>query len=147
MPGGSRSDTGKRGLTRVATTILIIIICFFVGSGIYYFINQTVASSPNNNTADITPPSIQDVPISSKTETSATIAWKTSEPSTSQVIVNDSSDAFITETELQETLVTNHSVSLSELQPNTTYQYTVISRDAAGNEATSQDELTTLAQA
>src|SRR4030043_409791 len=147
MPGGSRSDTGKRGLTRVATTILIIIICFFVGSGIYYFINQTVASSPNNNTADITPPSIQDVRISSKTETSATIAWKTNEPSTSQVIVHDSSDVIITTTEIQEALVTNHSISLSGLQPGTTYQYTVISRDAAGNENTSEGNLVTSAKA
>ena len=93
------------------------------------------------------PPSIQDVRISSTTETSATITWKTSEPSTSQVIVRDSSDVTITTTELQETLVTNHSVSLSGLQPNTTYQYTVISRDAAGNEATFKEELITAAKA
>jgi hypothetical protein len=37
-------------------------------------------------------------------------------------------------------LVTHHSINLSDLDPDTTYHYYVASRDASGNEATSEDD-------
>jgi hypothetical protein len=50
-------------------------------------------------------------------------------------------------TTLDATLVTSHSVSLSELTPGTIYHYRVKSKDASGNEAVSADQtLTTVAQ-
>jgi peroxiredoxin len=140
------SDSGKRRLVRTFTTLFILIVCVLVGSGIYFFFHQTGTQSPPESTIDTTISSIQSV-VPSTTDTSATITWKTDKPATSQVIVRDSSDAIVTETELQETLVTSHSVDISGLKPNTTYNYTLISTDADGNEITSKGELRTLATA
>jgi peroxiredoxin len=146
--GGDISGAGRRGgLSGIATTFIIIIVCLLIGGGIYYFVNQNGTSSPTNNTVDITPPSIQNVKISATTATGATITWKTDEPATSQVRVLDSSDAIIIETDPKETLATSHSATLSGLEPGTTYKYTVISTDDAGNETTSKGELTTLTTA
>jgi len=140
------SDSGRRGLIRIVTTLLILIICFFIGSGIYYIFTQTGTPPLPNSTADTTPPSIQSVSISSITETGAVISWRTDKPATSQVIVLDP-NGVSTQTKPVEALSTSHSVTLSGLKPNKTYHYTVISKDANGNETTSEGELTTLATA
>jgi len=129
---------------KVVTTMFILLICFFIGSGIYYFVTQTWTPSPPANTADTTRPNIQSAPISSTAETGATITWRTDKPATSRVILRDPSGVS-TEIKPQENLDTSHGVTLSGLQPNTTYSYTVISTDADGKETTSEGELTTLA--
>ena len=95
--------------------------------------------------ADVTPPEIQSVLVSDITQTSAVVTWETDEPATSQLMMCEP-DGFCTWTEPKETLVTNHSVALSDLKPDTTYHYTVISMDAEQNEATSEGELATLGQ-
>ncbi len=140
------SDSGRRGLIRIITTLFIIIVCFFVGSGIYYFVNQAGTSSPSNGTTDTTLPSFQSVSPSSITKTGATINWKTDEPTTGQV------DYWKTETDVLTTtedtnLSTSHSVTLTGLDPGTTYYFKVTSTDAAENTATAKGELTTLATA
>jgi peroxiredoxin len=140
------SDSGKRRLVRTFTTLFILIVCVLVGSGIYFFFHQTGTQSPPESTIDTTISSIQSV-VPSTTDTSATITWKTDKPATSQVIIRDSSDAIVTETKLQETLDTSHSVDISGLKPNTTYNYTLISSDATGNKITHEGDLTTLATA
>jgi len=144
--GGDVSDAGKRGLPRIITTLFIIIACLFVGGGIYYFVNQGGTPSPSNGTADITPPSIQSGPISSTTETGATITWETDEPATSQVDYGET-ETYGLSTTPDTNLSTSHSVVLTELDPNTTYYFKIISEDAAGNEITAKGELTTLATA
>ena len=96
-------------------------------------------------TSDTTPPSITNVLASDITETSATITWTTDEKSTSQVEYGETAD-YGSATPLDESLVTSHSVSLSGLEPDTTYHYRVKSKDTSGNEATSEDKsFTTLA--
>ena len=95
--------------------------------------------------ADVTPPEIQSVLVSDITQTSAVVTWETDEPATSQLMMCEP-DGFCTWTEPEETLITNHSVALSDLKPDTTYHYTVISMDAEENEATSEGELATLGQ-
>ncbi|MCJ7655449.1 MAG: redoxin domain-containing protein [Dehalococcoidia bacterium] len=144
--GGGVPGAGRRGLPRIITTLFIIIACLFVGGGIYYFVNQAETPSPSNGTADITPPSFQNVPTSSITETGATITWKTDKPTRGKV------EYWKTETDvpaarLDENLSTSHSVTLPELDPGTTYYFKVTSTDAAGNEATAEGNLTTLAEA
>ena len=94
---------------------------------------------------DTTPPVISNVDVSSISDTSAVITWESDEPATSQVMICDP-DGFCTWTERDETPVTTHSVNLSDLDPNTTYHLTVVSMDAMENEATSEGDLTTLAE-
>jgi len=144
--GGGVSGAGKRGLVRVITTLFIVIVCFFVGGGIYYFVNQAETSSPSNGTVDITPPSIQNVSPSAITETGATINWRTDEPTRGQV------EYWKTETDVpavrvDENLSTSHSVTLTGLDADTTYYFKITSTDAADNQATAEDHLTTLATA
>ncbi|MCX6008730.1 MAG: redoxin domain-containing protein [Chloroflexi bacterium] len=142
---GGISDSGRRGLIRIITTLFIIIVCFFIGSGIYYFVTQTGTPPLPNSTADTTPPSIQSDPIPSTTETGATITWITDEPATSQVNYGETEPYDSTTPDTN--LATSHSVKLTGLDPGTTYYFKVISTDAAGNEATAKGELTTLATA
>ena len=140
------SDSGKRRLVRTFTTLFIIIVCVLVGSGIYFFFHQTGTPPPPESTIDTTISSIQSVSISSTTETGATITWKTDEPATSQVNYGKT-ETYGSTTPLDTNLSTSHGVTLTRLDPNTTYNFKVISTDAAGNEATSKGELTTLATA
>ncbi len=144
--GGGVSGAGKRGLKRIITTLFIIIVCFFVGSGIYYFVNQGGASSPSNGTADITLLSIQGVSTSSITETGATINWGTDEPTTGKVEYWKTETDVLT-TPVDSNLSTSHSVKLTGLDPGTTYYFKVISTDTVGNEATVEGNLKTLAAA
>ena len=94
---------------------------------------------------DTTPPVISNADVSSISETSAVITWESDEPATSQVMICDPA-GFCTWTERDETPVTTHSVNLTDLDPNTTYHLTVVSMDAMENEATSEGDLTTLAE-
>jgi peroxiredoxin len=90
---------------------------------------------------DTTPPIIQKVSISDIAESKAVITWQTNKPATSQVEIWDSNASV--STELDETLVTDHSVPLTDLKLNTRYRFTVISKDRSGNKAGLEIELTT----
>jgi len=142
--GRGVSGAGKGGLIRGITIMFIVIVCLFVGGGIYYFVNQEGTPAPSNDTVDIMPPSIQ-VSTPSITETGATISWGTDEPTRGKV------EYWKTETDvltrLDENLSTSHSVTLSELEPNTTYYFKITSTDATENQATVEGNLTTLAAA
>jgi len=140
------SDSGKRRLVRTFTTLFILIVCVLVGSGIYFFFHQTSTPPPPESTIDTTISSIQNVSITSITETGATITWKTDQPASSQVTVRDP-DGVIAKTEPQETMATSHSVDISSLKPNTTYHYILKSTDATGTEITKEGDLATLATA
>ncbi len=94
-------------------------------------------------TKDTTPPVISNVEVSDITETSAVVTWETDEPTTSQVMVCDP-EGGCTWTELDETLVTAHSVSLSGLKPNIVYKFTATSTDARENQVIYEGEFTTL---
>jgi peroxiredoxin len=122
------------------------VICFFVGSGIYYAVSQTRTSSqpqvPTTSTSLIIP----SVPISSTTETGAVITWTTDKPATSQVEYGKT-ETYGSKTAENTKLTTSHSVTLTGLDPNTTYYFKAISQDASGNKVTSEGELKTLPQA
>ena len=89
---------------------------------------------------DTTPPTIADISASDITSASATVAWSTDEPSTSQVQCWSGKTYCSSESAIDERLVTSHSVSLSNLCSDNTIRFVVKSRDASGNEAMS-DEL------
>lgn len=85
---------------------------------------------------DSVPPRISDVQSISLSPTSEQISWTTEEPADSQVEYGTTT-AYGTLSQRQLGLVTVHSITISGLQPDTTYHFRVISRDVAGNMATS----------
>jgi peroxiredoxin len=131
---------------RILSTVFIVIVCLIIGSGIYYFLNRTEATptvnNAVNNAVDNSLLGMLDVSVQSTTETEATIKWTTDKPSTSLVKITDASGAVIKTTPV-ETLASSHSITISGLRPSTTYHYTVVSTDAAGNKMTSGGELRT----
>ena len=86
--------------------------------------------------SDSTAPTIAEVGASGITTSGATITWTTDEPATSQVKYGLTA-AYGYATSLDKNRIASHSVTLSELEPGTTYYYGVVSVDKAGNQATS----------
>jgi chitodextrinase len=70
------------------------------------------------------------------------ITWTTDEPADSQVFYRRSGDTTYQQTAVDSALVTAHSVPLSGLEPETTYEYHVRSADSAGNAAVSSPDQT-----
>ena len=92
------------------------------------------AAPPATTTLDTTPPVISNVATSEITNTSATVTWTTDEVSDS--VVNYGTDTTLGTMESDSTLVTTHSITLTGLTPETTYNYEVKSTDSSGNTAT-----------
>ena len=87
---------------------------------------------------DTDPPVISDVQSTTESDTSTSVSWDTNELATSQVDYG-TTIAYGQSSTLDPTLVTNHNVMLTGLNPQTLYHYRVRSRDAAGNLAVSGD--------
>ena len=81
------------------------------------------------------PPAITDVSIVAVRPTSAKIAWKTGIPATSQVFFGEKSQELNQITIEYATLVSAHTVTISDLKPKTTYYFTAVSRNENGVEA------------
>jgi len=88
--------------------------------------------------SDTTPPTISSVSASSITHNSATITWTTNENSDSQVEYGPTA-SYGSQTVLDASMVTSHSVLVSNLSPSSTYHYRVKSKDTASNQAISTD--------
>ena len=102
---------------------------------ISYF-STGVSDLPNGQGGtDITPPTISNVATTSLTTNSITITWATDELSNSYIGYSTTSGSFGTEIGVP-SMVTSHSVTLSNLQPNTAYYFQVKSYDPSGNLAT-----------
>ena len=85
---------------------------------------------------ETTAPTISAMAASNVTASAATITWTTNEAATSQIEYGPTS-SYGTLTPLDPTLVASHSLPLAGLGAQTTYNYRVRSRDAAGNERVS----------
>ena len=94
------------------------------------------AAATDTIVLDTTAPTISARTATNITGTSATITWTTNEPATSQVDYGLTT-SYGSTTPLDSNLVTSHSVVLTGLAPNTTYNFRVRSADAAGNERVS----------
>ncbi len=114
----------------------IIPICQILPPGIAKKIWGSSTSTP-----DVTAPVISNVAVSSNS-TSALIAWITNEPADSRIAYGTST-AYGSETTLASSLVTSHSQTLTGLTASTAYHFQVKSKDAAGNAATSSDQVFT----
>ncbi|HXE75012.1 MAG TPA: S8 family serine peptidase [Candidatus Xenobia bacterium] len=87
---------------------------------------------------DATPPNIFAVTTSGISSTTALVTWQTDEPSTTQVEYGTTT-AYGSSSPLDSSLTTSHAVMLSNLLAHTLYHYRVGSRDATGNQTTSDD--------
>ena len=81
---------------------------------------------------DTTAPTISAVVATVVTSSSVTITWTTNEPATSQVDYGLTT-SYGSSSPLDTTLVTAHSVTLTGLAANSTYDFRVRSNDALGN--------------
>src|SRR5574341_1445892 len=127
-----------------------------LGPGTYFFAltayNTAGAESGVSNEAskvipDTQPPVISAVTVGGITSAQATVSWTTNEPATSLVEYGTTTTYGLQTTE-NLALAGQHQHQLTGLQASTTYHYRVLSRDAAGNLATSADRtFTTLAAA
>jgi peroxiredoxin len=113
--------------------IAAIILCLVLAGFSIFIVNR-----------DKTVPVIQNISISDIAQTSAIINWQTNEPAISEVTICSSDNC--TSVKLDESLVTNHSATITDIEPNTRYQLTVISRDKQGKEAKLTLELVTPAK-
>jgi peroxiredoxin len=110
--------------------IAAIILCLVLAGFSFFMVNR-----------DKTVPVIQNVSISDIAQTSAIINWQTNEPATSQVTICSSDNC--TSLKLDESLVTNHSATVTDIKPGTRYQLTVVARNKQGKEASFALELVT----
>lgn len=94
-----------------------------------------------NSAGDTTPPVISAISSSSVNQNGATISWTTNEAADSKVEYGTTT-AYGSSTALNSSLVTAHTMVVSGLDAGTTYHYRVISRDAAGNTASSTTDRT-----
>lgn len=92
----------------------------------------------SGSTVDTDPPSISSIDVSSISPSSAVVSWQTDEPATSQVNYGLTS-SYGSSSNLDSTLTTNHSVTLSGLSANSGYHFQVRSSDASDNVALSAD--------
>ena len=81
---------------------------------------------------DTEPPAISNISVESITINSATIKWNTNEPGDSLVKYGIESENYTIQ-EYSETYVTQHTIKLAGLAPNTTYYFVVNSTDPSGN--------------
>src|SRR3989338_4950009 len=105
------------------------------------------STKPYLVTLDTKAPVVSNMAANNLTSTSVTITWTTNEASDSQVQYRVQGTTTWTNTMLNTSLVTSHSIALSGLNASTVYEYWVKSKDAAGNLATQAtlSTLTTLA--
>ena len=90
-------------------------------------------------------PVISGIVADNITDSSATITWTTDKPTISQVEYGTIGSGYLA-TPSDAQLTTNHNITLSGLQPSTTYYWRVRAKDAKGKESISEDmAFTTLA--
>lgn len=103
--------------------------------------NVGTATSVSVTVSNVTPPSppvISAVTAGNIQSSTVTISWTTDKPASSQVDYGLTT-AYGNSTNIDNTLVTSHSVALTGLNPSSTYHYRVRSTDAGGNSAVSGD--------
>lgn len=112
------------------------------GLGDLYYLQKLVATIEATGTEDATPPVISNVRVVAVTFYSATVAWETDEPATSEVEYGPAIPYSSKVT--QGGAVTVHWVTLIGLRPGTTYHFRVCSTSAGGRDCSGDRTFTTL---
>ncbi len=87
---------------------------------------------------DTKPPEISNVVVSNVSATGVVVAWRTNEPSDTQVEFGTTT-AYGSVSALNPAMVLNHSVAFGGLSPLTLYHFRVRSKDPSGNAGVSRD--------
>jgi hypothetical protein len=140
------TQTYSGGPTTVGTNGTYGRFRYFPALGVFAVVNQwsenaftlRLTSGGGTGTGGSTGPSISGIGTTGVTSNAANVIWTTNVQSTSQVDYGTSA-SYGTTTQLNSSMVTNHSVSLSSLISGTTYHYRVHSKDSSGNESISGD--------
>lgn len=104
---------------------------------------QIVATTDTSSvTVDTTAPTISNINSSITFPPGANISWTTDEASTTYVEYG-LTDSYGSSTVLDPTLTTSHTANIAGLSQVTSYHFRVVSVDAAGNVATSGDNVFT----
>ena len=111
------------------------------GLGDLYYIQKLVATVEAPGVEDTTPPVISSVRVVGVTFYSATIAWETDEPSSSEVEYGPTVSYSSRVT--QGGAVTDHRVSVTGLRPDTLYHFRVCSTSAGGRSCSGDGTFTT----
>lgn len=92
-------------------------------------------------TPDTTAPVISDLRVRDIDHNSADIRWMTNEPANAKIYYGTSSPLNLgtASTESRSAFTTPHDVEIDDLQASTTYYVIVVSKDSAGNTATSSE--------
>jgi chitodextrinase len=90
--------------------------------------------------ADVIPPQIFSVEVSTISDSGATITWSTDESSDSKVEYGLAPDVYNWSVE-DTSLTMSHSLDIMELSPMTQYHFSVQSRDASGNVSATADSM------
>jgi hypothetical protein len=107
--------------------------------------NEDPSSAIRNFVVDAlgNPPQISNINVSVGQQ-QATISWTTDKPATSQIEYG-LTDAYGSSTSWETELVTEHTIVITGIAPDTTYHYRIKSKDACGRETVSEDrQFTTL---
>ncbi|HBI25859.1 MAG: adhesin [Candidatus Wolfebacteria bacterium GW2011_GWC2_39_22] len=104
--------------------------------------SETVTDTPDGQgQTDLVPPIISVVTAATVRNTSAIVTWTTDEIADSIVRYSLASDAGSYRTASSTGLVTDHSVTLTDLIPNTDYTFIVQSTDPTGNASAFSDSI------
>ncbi len=89
---------------------------------------------------DTEPPVISNVSASNVFSTGVDITWNSDEPADSQVEYKPQGSSYFRQSQIAPEMVTAHRVTLIGLEPDTLYEYHVISKDGSGNVSTSEPD-------
>jgi len=93
--------------------------------------------TPPTPPSDTTPPTVSSISVSNITTTGATVSWTTNESATSQLQYGLTTSYGST---VSSGGTTSHTVTLSNLTPNTTYNYRVSATDTSNNNTLSTNQ-------
>ncbi len=150
--GTTKSYGNTAALDASQTTMHTVMLTELTPDTLYYYCITATDSSGNTadycghsftteaeeTPADSNPPTIESVSVSNITEDGAEISWTTDEVSDGYVEYGPTPD-YGSQTPLVTDYTTDHTATLSGLDPDTVYFYRVVSSDGVGNTAKSSE--------
>lgn len=130
--GANGPDQVRAAMQNTATDLGVKGLDGYYGHGLVNATASLEFISSSTPTPDTNAPVITNINANARTN-SATITWSTNEVSSSTIRYSTDRSSF--KERSNSTLVSSHSVELTELVPATTYYYEVMSSDASGNTA------------